>query len=294
MHRIFCLFCAALLFVSCATTGVKNVGLFRGPFDELPPDALAYVRLDVTSTRTLVDGILEPTRLNTESVKRFLDRTDTAAFAVFPAGAERHFMLAAHGENYPAAASSFSFILRPAWKKTASATTGRRYWRNEKGRFSLVMSRDTAYISDADPFFSGARPVPPDSFAPFSKWAVASVWVRDTAFIDTALARADIPITIPATGLFIALFRHADGWLLALRLETPSAAQAKGLTSMLAMLRTSLRNGAVRLGPETAALANLLLSEPPQTDGPAIVFQSPPLGDGELAGLIALLPLSFK
>jgi hypothetical protein len=293
MHRIFCLFCAVLLFVSCATTGVRDAGAFRGGFDGFPADALAYIRLDVKSTRKLMDGVLARNGLNTEAVKKFLDKTDTAAAAVFPLGAERRFLLAANGKNYPAAASSFSFAFSPAWNKTASAT-GRRYWRNEARQLSLVLSSGSAYISDADPFFTGPRAVPPDSFAPFAALADASVWVRDTSFIDTALAVADVPITIPSTGLFIALFRQTDGWRLTLRLEMPSVAQAKGLAAVLTMLRTSLRNGAVKLGPEAATFANLLLSEPPQTDSSAIVFQSSHLGDGELSGLIALLPLNFK
>lgn len=293
MHRIFCLFCAGLLFVSCATTGVRDAGAFRGGFDGLPADALAYVRLDVKSTRSLLNGVLARNGLNTKAVKEFLDKTDTAAAAVFPLGAERRFLLAADGKNYPVAASSFSFAFSPAWKKIASAT-GRRYWRNEARRLSLVLSGGSAYISDADPFFPGPRAVPPDSFAPFAASADASVWVRDTSFIDTALAVADVPITIQATGLFIALFRQTDGWRLALRLEMPSAAQANGLAAVLTMLRTSLRDGAVKLGPEAATFAKLLLSEPPQADGSAIVFQSPHMGDGEFYGLTELLPLNFK
>jgi hypothetical protein len=293
MHRIFCLFCAALLFVSCATTGVRDAGAFHGGFDGFPADALAYIRIDVKSTRKLMDGVLARNGLNTEAVKKFLDKTDTVAAAVFPLDAERRFLLAADGKNYPAAASSFSFAFSPAWKKIASAT-GRRYWRNEAKRLSLVLSSGNAYISDADPFFTGPRAVPPDSFAPFAALADASVWVWDTSFIDTALAVANVPITIPSTGLFIALFRQTDGWRLALRLEMPSAAQAKGLAAVLTMLRTSLRNGAVKLDPEVATFANLLLSEPPQADGSAIVFQNPHLGDGELYGLTELLPLNFK
>ncbi|MDR2343778.1 MAG: hypothetical protein LBD86_04515 [Spirochaetaceae bacterium] len=288
-----------LSFVSCASTGAVKKDVKTGnEFAELPPGALTYIRFDVKPSRGLLDGFLTRHRLNTKTLKTFFDRTDTAVAAVYPklAGESgtgtRRFLLAAYGKNYPAALSSFSLFFNPAWKKTRSVT-GKKYWRSPKNGVSLFMQRDKARISDADPFFIEDGVETPVIFRIFSADADVSAWITKPDFLDKALARMDIPITIPATGLFISASAHEKGWKVDFRLETPGRAQARGLVSVLALVKNALDRAYIK-DAGIAALARLLLSEPPSVDDNALILRCPAIPEATLAGLIASFSIQLN
>jgi hypothetical protein len=259
-------------------------------FADLPPDAPVYIRVDAERSRELLDDALALAGLGGKTLKAFMGRTLAASLALYPranrTGGGRTFALAGSGKNYPVAASSFSFFLSPSWKKVRSAT-GKKYWRSSKSRISLLIRRNKAYISDGDPFFDGSGAEPPAGFAFFSEGSSVSAWINDMSLLNNALERLDIPITVPADAIYIAAFEEDDVWQAVFRLETPSAAQARGLVSVLSMARSAFARGYIT--GSAARFARLLLSEAPLADGSALVIKSPVMARAEFAALIVSL-----
>ena len=296
--RLVCIAGLLLLFAACASTdAVKKYEEGGNVFADLPAGAAAYIWIDVKPSRSLLDNILTQYRLGTKTVKTFFDRTDTAAVAVYqaagsPLGGARRLLLAAYGKNYPALLSSFSLFFDPAWKKTKSVT-GRKYWRSVKNRVSLFMQKDRALVSDADPFFTEDSAEAPGNFDLFRADADVSAWITGPDLLNNALARMDIPITVPATALFVSASGHEEGWEVAFRLETPGQAQARGLVSVLTLARNALSGGYIK-DPKVAAFAGLLLSEPPSVDGNALILRRPAIPETALAGLIASFSIQLN
>jgi hypothetical protein len=301
MRRVILFTGAVLLFVSCLTSSggkvddVPRLNKFAG----LPAGAPVYVSADVGPSRELLEEFLTAYkyRLNGKTIKTFFDKTSEVAAAVYPRiGAmerrERAFLLACYGKNYPAVLSSFSFFFSPSWKQVKSVT-GKKYWRSSKNRISLDMRRDKAYISDADPFFEGESAEPPESFTDFSAGSRMSVWIRDVSLLNDALARIDIPVTVPAEAIFIAVFENEGYWQASFCIETPSAAHARGLVMMLSLVRGALAGGRIAGGPGVE-FARMLLSEPPALDGSALTLKSPVMTRAEIARLITLLSIYLK
>jgi hypothetical protein len=284
-----------LLAACAATSAVKKGDEARNEFAELPEGAFAYIRINVKPARALLDSFLTRYGLGTKTVKTFFDRTDTAVAALYPPSpaspledVKRRFLMVADGKNYPAALSSFSLFFNPAWQKARSVTGG-KYWHSQKNRLSLFMRKNKARISDADPFFNENRAEAPESFRFFSAGAQVAAWITNTDFLDKTLARMDIPVTIPALALFISAYRYEEDWQAVFRLETPGPAQARGLVSVLNLVRNSLSEGygdRIR-SPGLAAFARFLLAEPPYVDGSALILKSPVIPEAALAGLIA-------
>jgi hypothetical protein len=296
--RYACVAGLLLLFAACASTGaVKKDDIPGNIFADLPAGALAYVRVDVKPSRTLLNDILTRYKLDTKTVKTFFDRTDTAAAAVYPAAGSPHegtrrFLLAAYGKNYPVALSAFSLFFSPAWKKTKSVT-GKKYWRSVKNRVSLFMQKGRALISDADPFFTEGSAEAPENFHVSVGDSDVSAWITKLDFLNKTLARMDIPITVPATALFISASVHEEGWEVAFRLETPSQAQARGLVSVLTLVRNALSDGYIK-DPKLAAFTGLLLSEPPSVDGNALILRCPAIPEDALSGLIVSFSIQLN
>jgi hypothetical protein len=295
MRRIILAVASVILLAACAgRAGVRENLDGENRFAGLPADAAVYVTADVEHSRELLDDVLAFSGFGGKTVKAFLDKTLKVSMALYlrmdgteRAGGGRTFVLAGSGRNYPAAASSFSFFFSPSWKKIRSVT-GKKYWRSSKNRISLSIKRDKAYISDGDPFFDGNYAEPPAGFTLFSGGSRVSAWITDMSPLNSALERIDIPITVPADNLYIAAFEDENGWQAVFRMETPSAAQARGLVSVLSMARSALARGYIT-DAAAASFVRLLLPEAPLVDGSAIILKSPVMARGEFAALIAAL-----
>lgn len=284
-----------LLFASCASLdGAGKGGSVRSEFADLPAGALLYISIDTTVAKELAGTLLARYKLNAKTMRTFFNMTNRIAAAVYPERTEepenRRFLLIGYGKNYPSSLSAFSFFFDPAWKRTKSVTGG-KYWRSSKNRLSLFIQKNKARISDADPFFAEDAAETPESFTLFSEGASVSAWLTRIEPINRALARIDLPVTIPATALFAAVFPHGKDWVIAFRMETPSPAQARGLVSVLSMVRNALAGNYIR-GDTT--ILRLLLSEPPSIDDSAIILKSPPLPHETLAGLIDSLSIYLR
>jgi hypothetical protein len=287
------------LLSACASfSGARRGAPARHEFLDLPAGALAYIWIDVIPSRELLDDILNQNRLNTKTVKTFLGKTNTAVLALYPPGrsaagsGERSFLLIGYGGNYPVFLSSVAMTFDPAWKKKKSPA-GKKYWTSKKTRLSFFMQKEETYISDGELFFDRGDAEPPASFGVFNEGAQMAAWITDISPLNNALARMDIPVTIPADALFIAGFRHGEDWQAVFRMETPSPAQARGLLSMLLLLRKALDGNYIK-DANAANFARFLLSESPELDGRAIILKSPPITRARLAGLTELLSVYLK
>jgi hypothetical protein len=251
----------------------------------------------------LLNDVLARYNLKTKTIKTFIDMTDRAVIAAYPARTEgggimeRRFLMVGYGKKYPAGLLSFSFFFDPAWRKIKSIT-GKKYWRSSKNNISLFIQKDRAHISDADPFFVEDSVMAPEIFTYFSEGSCISAWLTDMSPINKALERIDLPITIPATAILAAVFPHEEDWQITFRVETPTQAQARGLLAVLSMARNALSGGlSETYGSNIRGdmdFLRLLLSEPPQIDGSTLVLKSPPLSQSALAGLIAQLSIYLK
>ncbi|MDR2803294.1 MAG: hypothetical protein LBB22_03270 [Treponema sp.] len=313
--RVFIYFLTITLFVSCATRGATDAsasaaanaaasaaasaglnggGMAGGEFADLPAGALAYINIDVKLSRKLLDDVLTRYKLNTKTVISFFDRTDRAAAAVY--AENKRFLLIGYGKNYPAGLSSFSLFFNPSWEKRKSAA-GKKYWYSAKNRFTLLMQKNKTHISNGDPFFSADMAETPENFALLNDGSGVSVWMADTEILNRLLVRMDIPITIPASALFISAVPQDSGeenWNITFRLETWTQSQAKGLISVFSMLRNALNGNYISNKTAAAAFVRTLFSEPPALDGSAIVLKCTSISRSELAGLAASFPVYLK
>jgi hypothetical protein len=299
MRKIVAVFGVWFSLAACAgSSGVRRDAPARHDFPDLPVGALAYIWVDVAPSREFLDDILSQNRLNTKTVKTFLDKTKSATLAFYPPGSSgdgeggRSFVLIGRGANYPVFFSSVSMAFNPAWGKKKSPT-GKKYWRHKKNRLSFFMQKDETHISDGDLFLDGEGAESPESFWTFTEGAQLAAWITDISPLNNALLRVDIPITIPADALFIAGFRQGEDWRAVFRMETPSPAHARGLLSMLSLLRRAFDGNYIK-DANAAGLARFLLSEPPELDGRAIILRSPPITRDRLAGLTELISVYLK
>jgi hypothetical protein len=303
MRRILAVLGVGFSLAACAgSSGVRRGVSARHEFLDLPAGALAYIWVDTVPSRDLLNDILSQNKLNTKTVKTFLDKTSTVGLAVYPPGSsgngggERRFLLIARGGNYPVFLSSVSMALDPAWSKKKSPTgkkAGKKYWASKKNRLSFFMQKDETYISDGELLFDWEGAESPDSFWVFNEGAQMAAWITDISLLNNALARMDIPVTIPADAIFIAGFRHGEDWQIVFRIETPGAVQARGLYSILSLLRGAFDEIHIK-DANAAMIVRLLLSEPPELDGRAIILKSPPVTGARLAGLTELLSVYLK
>jgi hypothetical protein len=299
MRRIVAVFGVWFLLAACAgSSGVRRDAPARHDFLDLPAGASAYIWIDVAPSREFLDDILTQNRLNTKTFKTFLDKTNTAVLALYPpdrggeGSSERSFLLIGRGSNYPVFVSSVSMAFDPAWGKKKSPA-GKKYWRHKKNRLSFFMRKDETHISDGELFLDGEDTESPESFWTFNEGAQLAMWITDISPLNNALLRMDIPITIPADALFITGFRQGEDWRAVFRMETPSPAQARGLASILSLLRRAFDGNYIK-DANAANLARFLLSEPPEIDGRAIILKSPPITRARLAGLTELLSVYLK
>jgi hypothetical protein len=273
-------------------------------FALLPPGGLAYFVLDIPGSRPLPDLIF-PGELRGASVSDLLDRTESAVAAVFEEAGERRFFLRAEG-RYPSFWAGLSFIFDPAWKKVRSLR-GERYWRSERDRLSVILGPREALVSDGDPYTAEPGPEAPAALAELRRGAVLAGWVPHTAgYADRLLemmmggpSREALPLHIPAEQLVFGVYPSAAPgeapdplFDLTLRVETPSASHARGLASMVSMLR--LMAGGRGAGGSGTLWEALLFAAPPVLDGNALILRAAGIKAGDIALLFNLFSLYSK
>jgi hypothetical protein len=291
----------ALFLAACASVPPTPPGDAAG-FASLPPGGLIYFALDVPASRPLPD-LLFLGGFQGEAVSGLLDLTDSVRAAVFDGQGERRFYLRARG-RYPSFQTGLSFIFSPAWKQTSSAQGG-RYWRSRENRLSVALNSREALVSDGDPFTAGAGPEVPAALEEMSRGAVLSGWIPHTEDYAARLlqgvfgqfsAGAGLPIRVPAERLVFGVYKSsapAKGpepfFDLVLRIETPSESHARGLASLMGMLRLFLAGQDGPGGGPPAILSALAAA--PVRQGAALILRAPGLSAGDAALLFNMFSL---
>jgi len=271
------------LLFSCKTT-VKAPE--QNPLESgvMPLDkgASAYALIDVANARPILEGI-SYIPLNDKNMKYMLDRTHSAAVAVFSPTPEddRRFQLVSWG-SYPAAGSSIAFGSSKDWTKQRSASLNMVYWHSSKAQISVAVSPSCAYVLAAmtqtphDPIASAEGVKIPDGFGEFAKGGaqggdhgvVFSCWLSDPGpALNQKLKGANIPLEIPAERLFIRIF-PAKGQPTAMQsasasqmydahvqITLPSATHARTIASFISIARAFMPPAQPASAPQPASVS---------------------------------------
>ncbi|MDR2158492.1 MAG: hypothetical protein LBP23_00320 [Treponema sp.] len=248
--------------------------------------ALAYMVIDVKDARPVLESLSGrfPLAAGEKQTKEMLDRTGSAALAVFGADGGGHMQAAAWG-RYPAKRAGISFALDRNWKKRKSAA-GYSYWYSERNRMSVALSASQAFVSvktagpEEPPEPAGPPPgvLMPGDFAAFRQGASLALWIPEPrSSIDRLMRAMEIPLQIPAEEVFAAL-HPGEGtgggqrYEALLRLRTPSPSQAKALVSLFSMARYLIAGTTEDQG--SAALGAILFANPPAQDDRYITLKT--------------------
>jgi hypothetical protein len=296
-------FAVCSLFLSCVTAPGSPDPLVRETeYLPLEPGAAAYIIVDVERARPILDG-LHFREMNRDQSKRVLDMTGTAVAAVYEEG-PRRFQAAAWGK-YPAFRAGLSFMFSGEWKKTKSPG-GSSYWRSERAGLSLALNSSQAYVSDGDPFAAPVGTALPAAFGGYRRGAVLACWLpRPAVSMDRFLAAAGLPLKIPAEEMFLGIFPASaaapagreGGYEILIRIETPSASQARAIAVLIGMARAYLSGpGTVPgetppAGPPGADIAALLFSTAPVQDGAFLNIRTAVLSETEVTLLLSVFSL---
>ena len=259
------LFVICYLLFSCKSAPKAPEGtLLESGVVPLDKGAAAYALIDVARARPIMEGI-SYIPLNDKNIKQMLDRTQSAAVAVFsPSSKEtRRFQLVSWG-SYPASGASMAFGTNKAWKKQKSASLNIVYWHSDKAQMSVAVGSSQAFVLVAmtkiphDPIPSPEGIKIPDGFGGFAGDAVFSCWIPNPApSLNQKLKGMGLPLEIPAEQLFISLF-PPDGQASASQPSSPAetASPAKTASPAETLYEAYIK---IKLPGETQARAIIAL-----------------------------------
>ena len=287
---------------SCATA--PRASLSRGHADyelsQLPAGARAYIWADVERGRPLLETI-SFIDLSGRNMTQILDRTGTAAAAIFPEGQDRRFFVAASG-NYPGLSANFSLTVNSAWKKQRSVT-GNSYWYSQADNIALALGSNLALVSDTDPFEEFRKVNIPRGFSEFRRGMVLAGWLPNPSRqVNNVLATFAIPIHIPAEDFFFGVARvpaDSDPWELVFRIRTASTEQAVALLSLFSMARFFVQRAVVQQGAASAGafpispqeIAAMLFAKAPEQNEEFLTLRTGPLDEDRIALLFVMFSL---
>jgi hypothetical protein len=306
-RAVFVSLLAAAVFVSCASrppAGETPPGM---EFVPLNPGALVYVYADIASSRPILEAANLP-GLGNRYAAEILDRSDNAALAFFPGGGMSVQALV-HGA-YPASRANISFFFSRAWKKHKSER-GASFWFSANDGISVALNKDQVFLGvknrngrglpaeearkPVDPFGPRSGQAVPDGFRAYREGAALALWIDDPAAnLSAVLETLSIPLQIPAETCFAALDPLGDGsYSGRIRMEFAQPSQARAILVLMTMAGALMPR--MESGLEgTAALASLILANPPSQDGSAVDLITAPLGPDEIALLFRPFSLSSK
>jgi hypothetical protein len=290
---------SALIFTACAT-GSKSYNAALDELDEFAPlDAggIVYLYIDAVKARPILDAVELPGMGSMDKKQRdqVFDRTSSAVAAYYPETGDRRFLVAAQGA-YPSARANMSFGFSSAWKKRRSQT-GDAYWYSVQNKLSVSLSPSRAFISDGDPFVQPSGTQSPEGLAPFRQEAVLAGWVDNGAApINRFLAGLNIPIEIPAGRVLFGVYQREQGYEARIRIETPSASQARGVAAIISMARLFMPPPASADDSLTdpLALAGVLFANPPKQEGVYLDVHTGPLNKKGISLLFNMFSVYSK
>jgi len=282
----------------------------------LDKGAAAYVLIDVPDAKPVIEK-LSYIPMNDKNIKQMIDKTRSAALAVFmpSSGETRRFQLVSWG-GYPASGSGIVFGSNREWKKRRSAFMNTVYWHSEKAQMSVAVFPALAYVSTAitkdphDPIPSPEGVKIPDGFGEFGRNAVLSCWLSDPGSVfSQKLRETGIPLEIPAENLFIRLL-PADGQASAtgpasasrtayeaqIKIIMSGAAQARALANLINIARlflpaTDAGEDADNAQKSAAMMSYLLFTNPVIQEDNSLLIKTPQLSVNEIALLFSMFSL---
>ena len=301
----------SLSFVSCQTSPkVINESRLQTTVP-LDSGASVYLFADVDEMRFILD-LLPVAELKDKQVSQMLDRTRSAAVALFPKESGRQYQITAWG-NYPNSGIAFAFSFDKNWKRQR-AVQGYAYWYSSANRLSVALNARqifaASWLKDQDnynPMAASPGIEYPEGFAEFRKNAQArtaplSCWFNDPEpLINQVLENINIPIMIPAKKLFINLFpasnQHRensavqDMYDAEIKLQFDSVSQARGISTALgfaSMFMPALQSGNNSGDNSFLLLASILFANPPVQDDSSINIKTASLSEKEIAQLFSI------
>ena len=162
------LFIIFSLFLSC-----KTIPTLPDPLREetgyipLEPGALVYLLADVKAARPILD--LVPIReISSKESKQILDRTQSAAAALYPPESGKRFQLTAWG-SYPNVQADMAFGADKNWKKRRSAAR-LPYWYSDQSGLSIALNPKQVFVlaslggAPGEPFSAASGVEAPEGF----------------------------------------------------------------------------------------------------------------------------------
>ncbi|MDR1956421.1 MAG: hypothetical protein LBQ30_06160 [Treponema sp.] len=274
-------------FLSSCATAPKTTP--PDPFTRFPQGALVYLAVDAVKARPILEAIPKSQAIPSA----VLDRTATIHAAFYPAGGERRFLAAARG-RYPNFRAGISLAFNARWKKRRSATGG-SYWYSAQEDLGISLGTDQVLVSDGDPYTAeGASFVQvPEGFAAFSHDAALAGWITEGAMpLNQLLSSLELPLRIPAGQVLFNLQqsgKSGNHYEAMIRLETPSASQAKALVMLFSLARPF-----ILATPDPSLLARVLFMQPPVLDDRSVNLRTGALDAQEVALLFSLFSVYSK
>jgi hypothetical protein len=283
--------CIALIgFLSCASGPKAQVPYIEeaDEFAAIAPGGLVYFSIDVPRARPLLEKI-SLGGLSSVRNREALDRTESAAAAVYPEESGRRFLAAARG-RYPDSRIGFSLAFSRDWKKVRSAAGS--YWRSEKHNLSIAVTGSRAYISDGPPLIPPPGTKPPEGLEGLRRNAVLAGWVDDAATpINRFVQSLALPLQIPAERLLFGIYAAEDAkYDAVLHIATPSNSQARALVSIFSIARFYLSNLDIEPGGP-AALAFIFFANNPVQEGTNLIIRTGTMDEDGIALLLNMFSL---
>jgi len=284
-----------LLFFSCRSAPeVPYTELTEAGGLPLESGASVYILADAKEARQILD-ILPIEELSNKQTRQMLDRTNFFAAALFPKESGRRFQLVAWGD-YPNSGANMAFGMNKNWKKRRSAA-GYPWWYSQADGLSIALNSRQAFVyasadnAPGDPVTAGGGVEIPEGFSEFRRDAPFSLWLDDPGLIiNRMLNNGGLPVSLPAEKLFIVLFPAAEGQYEAVvRLQFESTSLARGMTAILALAGSFIRNGS----GQNTLLSMLLFANPPVQSGRNLDIKTAVLSEEKIVQLLELFPF-FK
>jgi len=218
------------------------------PYEEdryipLEAGAVVYIFADVTAAKPILQLLPIP-EMNNRQVRQMLERTHTAAAAIFPQESGRRFQLVSQG-NYPSFRAGIALRCNRHWRRFNS-DEGHRFWHTSTGMLSLVLNSRQAFVAawtddtPGDPITPAPGVRYPEGLGDFRKGAVISFWLENPGpRLNSIFDTMGIPLQLPAERIFASLFpaEAEQKYEALIRMRVPTAIQARGLLTLFSIAR---------------------------------------------------------
>jgi hypothetical protein len=305
----FLVFLFALL-ASCKTAP-STTDAISGEAENLPlePGAQVYVLADVQAARPILELLpvseLAGQGAGNKQMQDMLDRTKSAAVALYRSESGRRFQLTAWG-NYPNVKAGMALGMSKEWKKRKTQA-GLPYWYSSLRVLSLALNPKQVFVSSSadGPFAAPPGVKLPEGFTEFRRGAALSCWLeKPGSAINQVFTQMEIPLQIPAERIMLSLFPAAEGntqYQALIRIETASPSHARSLAALLGLARSfgiapsRPSAGDTDTEPDIAGImAATLFANQAVQDGQNLNLKTAALSGKEIALLFKIFSIYFE